>query len=171
MITLIACIGKNNEIGFDNKLLCSIPEDINHFKSYTMDKVVVMGANTFFSIGRPLPGRKNIVITSKPILGVIIAKDIQSALSIEYCYDEIVIVGGAAIYKQTMDFADKLIITHIDSEFTADTFFPNIDLTKWMINSIIEGSNETYKYKFVEYIRNESSGNTKRKTGDVCLDF
>jgi dihydrofolate reductase len=161
MITLIASIGRNNELGFENKLLCHIPGDIKHFKSYTTNKVVVMGANTFLSIGRPLPGRKNVVITSKSLLGVIVAENVQSALSIEYCYDEIVVIGGASVYKQTIDLADKLLITHVDAEFTADTFFPAIDLTKWMINSIIEGSDETYKYRFVEYIRNESSGDTK----------
>jgi dihydrofolate reductase len=163
VITLIAAIGRNNELGFGNKLLCKIPEDMEHFKSYTMNKVVVMGSNTFISIGRPLPGRKNIVITSKPMMGVIVAKDINSALSIQHCYDEIVIIGGASIYKQTLNLADKLVITHIDSDFKADVFFPLIDLTKWKINSILEGSNETYKYKFVEYIRNESSGDTKRE--------
>ena len=161
MITLIAAIGRNNELGLGNKLLCSIPEDMKHFKSYTMSKVVIMGSNTFISIGRPLPGRKNIVITSKPMMGVIVAKDINSALSIQHCYDEIVIIGGASIYKQTIGLADKLVMTHIDSNFEADVFFPVIDLTKWKINSTLEGSNETYKYRFVEYTRNESSGNIK----------
>jgi len=161
MITLIAAIGRNNELGFGNRLLCSIPEDMKHFKSYTMSKVVIMGSNTFISIGRPLPGRKNIVITSKPMMGVIVAKDINSALSIQHCYDEMVIIGGASIYKQTIDLADKLVITHIDNDFEADVFFPIIDLTKWKINSILEGSNEIYKYRFVEYTKNESIGNTK----------
>ena len=161
MITLIAAIGRNNELGLGNKLLCSIPEDMKHFKSYTMSKVVIMGSNTFISIGRPLPGRKNIVITSKPMMGVIVAKDINSALSIQHCYDEMVVIGGASIYKQTIGLADKLVMTHIDSNFEADVFFPVIDLTKWKINSTLEGSNETYKYRFVEYTRNESSGNIK----------
>jgi len=163
VITLIAAIGRNNELGFRNKLLCSIPEDMKHFKSYTMNKIVVMGSNTLISIGRRLPGRKNIVITSKPMMGVIVAKDINSALSIQHCYDEIVIIGGASIYKQTIDLADKLVITHIDSDFEADVFFPDIDLTKWKINSTLERSNKAYNYSFVEYIRNESSGDTKRE--------
>lgn len=158
MITLIAAIGKNNEIGFCNRLLWNIPEDMKHFKSYTMGKVVVMGSNTFSSMGnRPLPGRRNIVISHKchTTVDTICAKSIEDALSIEHCYDEIVVIGGASIYNQTIDRADKLVITHIDSEFTADTYFPKIDLTKWMINSIVESNNNDYKYKFVEYIRNE----------------
>jgi dihydrofolate reductase len=96
-------------------------------------------------------------------MGVIVAKDINSALSIQHCYDEIVIIGGASIYKQTIDLADKLVITHIDSDFEADVFFPDIDLTKWKINSTLERSNKAYNYSFVEYIRNESSGDTKRE--------
>lgn len=165
MITLIAAIGLNNEIGLDNKLLWNIPEDMKHFKSYTMGKVVVMGRKTFASMNnKSLPGRKCIVISTRDLHGSAIqARDIDSALSIDYCYPEIVIIGGESIYRQTISRADKLVITHIDAEFKADTYFPEIDLTIWKINSIINGSNETYNYRFVEYVRNEAIGDTKRK--------
>jgi|SRR5690606_19416572 len=157
MITLIAAIGRNREIGFENKLLWNIPEDMKHFKSYTMGKVLIMGRKTFASIGnRSLPGRKCIVVSSHEIHGVVRARDIDSALSIDYCYPEIVVIGGESVYRQTIDRADKLVITHVDADFKADTFFPPVDLTKWRINSTIDGSNETYNYKFVEYVRNES---------------
>jgi len=161
MITLIAAIGRNNEIGLGNKLIWSIPEDMKHFKSYTMGKVIAMGSNTFASIGnKPLPGRKCIVISSGGLAGMAIrAKNIDDVFSIDHCYPEIVIIGGASVYRQTIDRADKLVITHIDAEFKADTFFPTIDSTLWKVNSIIDGSNETYNYKFVEYIRNESNRN------------
>lgn len=156
MITLIAAIGRNREIGFENKLLWNIPEDMKHFKSYTMGKVLIMGRKTFASIGnRSLPGRKCIVVSSHEINGVVRARDIDSALSIDYCYPEIVVIGGESVYRQTIDRADKLVITHVDADFKADTFFPPIDLTKWRINSTIDGSNETYNYKFIEYVRNE----------------
>lgn len=156
MITLIAAIGRNREIGFENKLLWNIPEDMKHFKSYTMGKVLIMGRKTFASIGnRSLPGRKCIVVSSHEIHGVVRARDIDSALSIDYCYPEIVVIGGESVYRQTIDRADKLVITHVDADFKADTFFPPVDLTKWRINSTIDGSNETYNYKFVEYVRNE----------------
>ena len=157
MITLIAAIGRNNEIGFENKLLWNIPEDMKHFKAYTMGKVLIMGRKTFASIGnKSLPGRKCIVISTHDLFGAAVrAKDVDSALSIDYCYPEIVVIGGASVYRQTIDRADKLVITHIDADFRADTFFPPIDLTKWRINSTIDGSNETYNYKFVEYVRNE----------------
>src|SRR5574337_568982 len=165
MITLIAAIGRNGELGLDNKLLWNIPEDMKHFKSYTMVKVIVMGSNTFASIGnKPLPGRKCIVLSSMCLDGIAIrAKNIDDILSIEHCYPELVIIGGASVYRQTISRADKLVITHIDAEFKADTYFPEIDLTIWKINSIINGSNETYNYRFVEYVRDEAIGDTKRK--------
>ena len=162
MITLIAAIGRNREIGYNNKLLWNIPEDMRHFKSYTMGKVVIMGKNTFSSLGhKPLPGRRNIVISHNKCntTDVIYARSIDDALSIEHCYDELVVIGGSSIYNQTIDRADKLVITHIDADFTADTFFPEIDLTKWKINSSIDGNNETYNYRFVEYVRNEIRAN------------
>ena len=158
MITLIAAIGRNREIGYKNKLLWNIPEDMRHFKSYTMGKVVIMGSKTFLSMGsKPLPGRKCIVLSSRDLHGcsAIPAKSIDDVLSIEHCYDELVIIGGQSIYEQTIDIATKLVITHVDAEFTADTFFPKIDLTKWVINSIVESHNNDFRYSFVEYIKNE----------------
>lgn len=166
MITLLAAVGRNNEIGLGNKMPWNIPGDMKHFKSYTIGKVIAMGSNTFASIGnKPLPGRKCIVLSSGGLAGLAIrAKTIDDIFSIDHCYPEIVIIGGASVYGQTIARADKLVITHIDAEFKADTFFPIIDLTIWKINSIIDGSDETYKYRFVEYIRNESIGDTKRET-------
>lgn len=163
MITLIAAIGRNNEIGLDNKLLWNIPEDMKHFKAYTMGKVIVMGRKTFASIGnKPLPGRKSIVISTQDLHGSAIrAKSVEEALSVDYCYPELVVIGGALVYSQAIAYADKLVITHVDAEFKADTFFPSIDPEVWMINSSTIGSNETYNYKFVEYLRNESIGDTK----------
>ena len=157
MITLIAAMGRNREIGFKNQLLWNIPEDMKHFKEYTMGKVIVMGANTFTSIGsKALPGRKNIVVTRQHLhcLSAIPAPDIGQALSLERCYDEMVIIGGASIYRQTIDLADKLVITHVEAEFTADTYFPVIDSDTWTINSMVESKNDQYNYSFVEYIRN-----------------
>ncbi len=149
-------MGKNREIGFKNQLLWSIPEDMKHFKNYTMGKTIVMGSNTFSSLNsKPLPGRKNVVITSKDLhcTVAIHAKNVESALSIEHCYPELVIIGGASIYAQTIDLADKLVITHVDAAFDADTFFPRIDLTKWQLSNIILQHNKEFKYEFAEYVR------------------
>lgn len=158
MITLIAAIGRNNELGYQNKLLCHIPDDLKHFKSYTMGKIVIMGSNTFSSIGKVLPGRKCIVVSSQDIGTIVIhAKTIEDALSIEHCYSELVVIGGASLYNQTIDRADKLVITHIDAEFKADVFFPKIDMLRWKINSVLDKNTDTYNYRIVEYIRNESN--------------
>lgn len=158
MITLIAAIGRNREIGYNNQLLWNIPEDMRHFKSYTMGKVLIMGRKTFMSIGgKPLPGRKCIVVSSQPLNGLAItAKSVDHALSIDYCYPEIVVIGGASIYEQTIDLAHKLVITHVDAEFTADTYFPEIDQTKWTASSTRESSTDTMNYRFVEYHRTHS---------------
>jgi dihydrofolate reductase len=156
MITLIAAIGSNNEIGYRNQLLWNIPEDMKHFKEYTMGKVVVMGSNTFSSIGpRGLPGRKAIVISHQELqcFNAIRAKDIESAMSIEHSYPELVVIGGAAIYEQTIDIADKLVITHIETSCEADTFFPQIDLTQWEISNIITCTDDNLKCSIIEYIR------------------
>jgi dihydrofolate reductase len=153
MITLIAAIGRNNEIGYKGKMPWSIPEDMRHFKSYTMGKIIIMGSRTFLSLGKPLSGRRNVVVSSKNIPAGVCAHSIESALSIEHCYSELVVIGGESLYEQTIGRADKLVITHIDSNFEADTFFPSIDLTRWKINSTLDGSDEAYNYKFVEYIK------------------
>lgn len=160
MITLIAAVGRNNEIGLDNKLLCSIPEDMKHFRSYTMGKMLVMGRKTFESIGsKTLPGRTSVVITSghaNPAADTVFVNSIEEAMLYKNRVPELVVIGGAQVYNQTMCYADKLVITHIDCDFNADSYFPIIDNTKWMINSVIDGEDETYRYKFVEYVNNES---------------
>lgn len=160
MITLIAAIGRNNEIGLNNQLLWKIPEDMKHFKQYTLGKVVIMGRKTFESIGnKPLPGRKCIVISNQDLHGLSIrAKNVTEALSIDHCYPELVVIGGESVYNQTIDLADKLVITHVDADFQADTFFPEIDLTIWKINTVVDSNNELLQYKFIEYVRNESNG-------------
>lgn len=160
MITIIAAIGRNNEIGLNNQLLWKIPEDMRHFKQYTLGKVVIMGRKTFESIGnKPLPGRKCIVVSRQDLHGLSIrAKTVTEALSIDYCYPELVVIGGASVYNQTIALADKLVITHIDADFEADTFFPKIDPLIWKINIVVDSNDELHKYKFIEYVRNESNG-------------
>lgn len=156
MITLIAAVGRNREIGFKNKLLWNIPEDMQHFRGYTMGKTLVMGRKTFASIGnRPLPGRRCVVVSSADLggLGVIPAKSIEQALSIEHCYSELVVIGGESIYRQTINLADRLVITHIDADFEADTFFPEIDLAQWNITTQKSSSDTNYQYLFAEYER------------------
>ena len=145
MISLIAAIGRNNELGKDNNLLWKLPADMKHFKEITMLHTVVMGRKTFESLGRsstgepickPLPNRRNIVITRDANYksdGVEVAHSLSEALDIVGSDDEeIFIIGGGELYRETMPIADKLYITHIDaSDREADTFFPEIIPIVW----------------------------------------
>ena len=136
MISLIAAIGKDNELGKGNTLLWNMPGDMKHFRETTSGHPVIMGRKTFESIGKPLPNRQNVVITrDKTYLrhGVDVAHSLEEALSLfKNKNEEIFIIGGAEIYKQAMLFADKLYITHIEAEDkNADIFFPEIIPIVW----------------------------------------
>ena len=148
MISLIAAIGKNNELGKGNTLLWHIPADMKHFREITRGHTVIMGRKTFESIGRPLPDRRNIVITRdknylRDSVDVVhsLEEAIMSARTPLAENEEIFIIGGAEIYKQAFAFADKLYITHIDAEDKdADAFFPEIIPVIWN-----EVTHEEYK--------------------------
>lgn len=139
MISLIAAIGKNNELGKGNDLLWKLPADQKFFREKTSGHPVIMGRKTFESIGRPLPNRRNIVITrDKTYLlhGVDVAHSLQEAISSARTplaeREEVFIIGGAEIYKQAMEIADRLYITHIDAQDKdADAFFPEIIPIVW----------------------------------------
>jgi len=136
-ISLIAAHSANRVIGLDNGLPWRLPPDTRRFKRLTVGHTMIMGRKTFDSIGRPLPGRINIVVTrdagwSAP--GVLVAHSVDEAL--EMAGDcEIFVAGGAEIYRQTLDRADRLQITRIDRDFEGDTFFPEIDPADWRLVS------------------------------------
>lgn len=153
MFSLIVAVGKNNEIGKNNQLLWHIPEDLKNFKKITTGKTVIMGKNTYESIGRPLPNRKNIVL-SKNLLET--EKKFQEdkikyeneTTKLEFYDDllkvidkyknldeEIFIIGGGQIYKKSLELGiiDRIYMSHIDfSDSCADAYFPKIDLEKWV---------------------------------------
>ena len=159
-ISIIVAIGKNNEIGKKNELLWNLPADMKHFREVTSEHTVIMGQKTFESIGRPLPNRRNIVITlDKNYLhhGVDIVyspKELDALLDKK---TENFIIGGGQIYKLFIDKTDKLYITHVDAEFPdADTLFPEIDKNKWeKIKSEKHLKDDLNKYdlEFTEYIK------------------
>jgi len=156
MISLIFAIGKNNAIGYNNKLPWYLPADFAYFKRVTMGRPVIMGRKTFESIGKPLPGRINIVITRSTSFsrdGCIVVDSVDKA--IEYTKDkETFIIGGSEIYKSYLPIADKLYITEIDEDFEADTFFPNIDYYKWKLVESMPGVKDEknpFDYKFLIY--------------------
>ena len=129
MINLIAAIDKNNGIGKNNQLLCYIKDDLEYFKKTTKGCAVIMGYNTWISLpNKPLKGRTNIILTSKQIEieGAIVIHSIDEILALKTKYPKIFIIGGASLYKQMIQHADKLYITHIMKNFDADTFFPEL---------------------------------------------
>ncbi len=147
ILSIISAIGKNNEIGKRNALLWNLPADMKHFKETTSGHTVIMGQKTFESLGtgpdgqlgRPLPNRRNIILTKDEFLkreGIEIVYSVSELMDLlqktESKDSECFIIGGGQIYKLFIDIADRLYITHVDQFFPeADTFFPEIDITKW----------------------------------------
>lgn len=131
MLSIIAIIGKNRELGKDNKLIWHIPEDLSRFRKITANHPVIMGRKTFESIGRPLPHRINIVITSDVSFtpeGITVARSLDEAIQIAEKSpgsEEIFVIGGGQIYRQAIDRADRLYLTVVDATADADTFFPD----------------------------------------------
>ena len=128
MITLLVAHDLNRVIGVDNKMPWHIPEELGYFKKVTMGKAIVMGRKTFESIGKVLPGRLNIIITRNDdysIDGAEVVHSLKEAIELGKTYsEEVVIIGGAEIFNQSMEIADKLYITVIQNEYEGDTYFP-----------------------------------------------
>lgn len=136
--SIISAIGRNNELGSKNTLLWNLPIDMKHFKETTTGHPVIMGQKTFESIGRPLPNRRNIVMTNDESYssdGVEVVRSIKELLDLckkENDEEEFFVIGGGMIYKQMLEYTNKLYITHVDAVFPeADTFFPEIDERVW----------------------------------------
>lgn len=153
IISEIAAVCKNRGIGKGNDLLFKIPEDLKHFKSVTKGHAVIMGYNTYLSLGSPLPNRANIVLSPDKELkieGCVMASSIEEALTEARKTEknEIFIIGGASIYQQFISLADKLYLTLIDAEPEADTFFPDFS----EFSPVAETGGGSYNgtsYKFV----------------------
>ncbi|WP_312766886.1 dihydrofolate reductase [Epilithonimonas sp.] len=153
MTTIIAAIGKNNTLGKDNRLLWHLPKDLKHFKTLTENHPVIMGRKTYESIGKALPNRTNIVVSRKENWfqeGVLIVSTLKEAIKFAKKINEnIFIIGGGEIYKQTMEFADRLEITQVDAEVDADTFFPNISPKFWQkIDEVCHAKDDKNNYDF-----------------------
>lgn len=137
MISIIVAVASNNAIGKNNELLWYIPEDLKRFKKLTLGHCLIMGKNTWHSLPRrPLPGRKNIVMTDDPcecIEGCITAYSVEDALSKCGRDNEVFVIGGGSVYRQFLELADRLYLTHVHKDFDADTFFPDIDPEKWQV--------------------------------------
>ena len=133
-ITLIVAMGPNGEIGIEGRLPWHLPGDLAHFKRTTVGHPIIMGRKTFTSIGRPLPRRRNLVLTRSPDRlpeGVEGASDPEDALTRCAGESEVFIIGGADIYRAFLPRADRLVLTEVQGEFAADTFFPSFDRSEW----------------------------------------
>lgn len=156
-ISIICALAENRAIGKNNQLLWYISDDLKHFKKITEGHPVIMGKNTFESIGHPLPKRTNIIITRDPNYqaeGCRIVHSIDQAIkdASEIDKNEIFFIGGGEIYSQAMPLADKLYLTLIKGNFSADTFFPDYSEYK-NIKKIGEGKYKNYEYQFLELTR------------------
>ncbi|HEX2920799.1 MAG TPA: dihydrofolate reductase [Bacteroidales bacterium] len=158
MISIIVAVADDWGIGKENKLLWHIPEDLKRFKRLTTGKTVVMGKKTWESLPkRPLPGRKNIVLTDiegEVIDGAVMAYSINEAAEMSK-EDEVFIIGGGSIYRQFMPLADRLYITHVHSKADADIYFPEIDKNTWQVieRESFPASGEAPAYSYVIYDR------------------
>lgn len=155
-INIIASVGKNLELGKDNKLIWHISEDLKYFKEMTMGKTVVMGENTYHSIGKALPGRNNVVLSfdKKDIPGVLVLNNYNDVFKLDY--DEVFIIGGAPIYELFLPYSDNLYLTEIDEEESScDCYFPSFDKSLYDKTIIREGKSLDIKYLFVCYKRKE----------------
>ena len=162
-LALIAAIGTNNVIGHAGAIPWRLSTDQRRFRQLTLGKPIVLGRKTYESIGRPLPGRPNIVISSRPVAGeVFVARSLDDALeqAATICAssgaDEINIGGGGVLYAATIDRADRLYITHVEASPEGDAFFPAIDPAIWRATSsehVPAGEKDSHASTFIIYER------------------
>ncbi len=154
-IAIIAALGNNNIIGRDNKLPWHLPADLKHFKEITLGKPIIMGRKTYESIGKTLAGRRNIVVTRDTNWQYADCEIYHSLrevfLAVKEC-GEVMVIGGAEIYKEVLPLADKMYLTFIHHDFIGDTYFPNWDPNEWQeIDRADYPADEknSYPYSFV----------------------
>ena len=134
LISLIVAMAQNGVIGRDNSLPWRLPEDLKRFRAFTLGKPILMGRKTFESLGRPLPGRTNLVLTrdrSWSADGVIVVHSVEAALMQAASSDELVVIGGAEIYRLVLPVARRIYLTHVHADVPGDITFPEFDPTQW----------------------------------------
>lgn len=155
IISIIAAMDRNHLIGNKNQLPWHLPADFAHFKAVTMGKPIVMGRKTFESIGKSLPGRKNIVLTRNPEVkfeGVDCVSDFSQAVSLADDAEELMVIGGSTIYEMLMQDVDRMYLTYVEAEFSGDAWFPKFDKNQWVETEVIERSADEengYNCRFV----------------------
>ena len=160
MLSIIVAIARNNVIGKDNKLIWHLPEDLKRFKELTTGKTIIMGKNTFISLGRVLPNRKHIVLTrdkeykidNEQVELVHEIEDIKKYIDDS---EEHFVIGGAAIYNLLMKYATKMYVTKINKKFEGDTYFPEIKKQWKEVDSKrgIRNEKNPYTYRYITYVK------------------
>ncbi len=164
-LAMIVAMAENRVIGRDNQLPWHLPNDLKYFKAVTMGKPIIMGRKTFESIGKPLPGRSNIVVTRNPQFtaeGVRLAADVEQAVAIAQeialaeGIDEVMVIGGGQLYAELLPMVRRLYVTRVHAQVEGDAFFPELDWAQWQLTDreqyAAEGSNP-YEYSFNTYRR------------------
>ncbi|MCW8851325.1 MAG: type 3 dihydrofolate reductase [Gammaproteobacteria bacterium] len=150
IISLITAMDRNRLIGNNNQLPWHLPADFAHFKSVTMGKPVIMGRKTYESIGKPLPGRTNIVLSRDPDIsfeGVACVSSFEQALLLVADAEEVMVIGGSTIYEMLLPRANRLYLTYVDAEFEGDAWFPEFDKNQWFeLESVLRKADEKNLY-------------------------
>lgn len=157
-ITMIAAVGKNLELGKNNALIWHLKEDLKFFRDQTMGKPIVMGYKTLESLPKLLPGRKHIVLTSRNLdldPSILVVHSIDELLAAISDYSEVMIIGGASVYKEMLAYSEKLILTEIDAEAEADAYFPVFNKDEWNSELISVGEENNIRYKHLVYTKKE----------------
>jgi dihydrofolate reductase len=157
-VTLIAAVASNGVIGSNNALPWRLPAEMKYFTANTIGKPVLRGRKTFESLPKPLKDRTNVILSrnlQEAPEGCVIVRSLDEALA-KYTEDELMVIGGADLYNQTLPYADRLLITEIDQAFEGDTYFPTFDRTEWRLASRMPGVQDeknTVPYSFCVYER------------------
>jgi dihydrofolate reductase len=163
MLTLIAATSTNNALGKDNQLVWHLPDDFKRFKALTSNHFIVLGRKTFESFPKPLPNRTHVIITRNRNYeapeGCIVVSSLEKAIEVCPKEEEVFIIGGGEIYKQSIDVADKIELTRVHTEVEADTFFPEIDPKKWKVvfeEQHLKDEKHAFDFTFITYQKIES---------------
>jgi dihydrofolate reductase len=157
-LSFVVAMSSNHVIGVNNKLPWRLPADLAYFRKLTMGHTILMGRKTYVSIGKPLEGRKNVVLTTNPDYeapGCVIIHSVDEARQMSGP-EELFVIGGAEIFNLLFDDADRLYVTMIEQEFAGDTFFPELDAVKWRLvakEAGVTNEKNPYKYEFLVYER------------------
>ncbi len=162
-LSVIAAVARNGVIGKGGRLPWHLPADLKRFKTLTLGHPVIMGRRTFESIGKPLPGRTNIVVTHErdlKICGCLVAPSFEKALELCNQAEEAFVLGGASLYEQALPRADRLYLTRIHADFEGDARMPPLDLSRWKEISREDFLSEPLPYSFITYGGRSTLGHT-----------